>query len=276
MTTTSNPMIFYDIAMRSPVAENCCSPNPWKARYALNLKGVPYSTSWVELPDITNVRRGLGVPAARKFADGSDYHTLPMLSDPATNQTIGDSFDIAVYLQKTYPGSGAGDLFPNQKLDYEFGHDLALFAPLSERNESQFAEYARFNTNIDAAFSAHVLLMAYRLPFPPSTAEASKAEFVRRAGATSWEDFHAVGEQREKLLVSFHDTLGGIARLFERDLSGPFLLGKQATYADCIVGGWLRMMQVTLPEKEWEDARGWHGGIFARLHDALQEYAQVK
>ncbi|KAG2421502.1 hypothetical protein HFD88_005477 [Aspergillus terreus] len=273
---TSPTMVFYDIAMRPPTAETCCSPNPWKARYALNFKGMPYSTTWVDLPDIASVRHGLGVPASRKFADGSDYHTLPMLSDPSTGQIIGDSFDIAVYLQKTYPTSGAGDLFPPQKLDYEFSHDLALFAPLSQRNETHFSEYARFNTNVDAAFSAHVLLMVHGLPFPPETAETSRVVFVQRAGAASWDDFTVRGEEREKLKASFCETLGGIARLFERDASGPFLLGARASYADCIVGGWLRMMRVTLPAEEWEEARGWHGGVFARLHDALQVYAEVK
>ncbi|ODM23387.1 hypothetical protein SI65_00976 [Aspergillus cristatus] len=273
MTTT---MIFYDIAMRPPVAETCCGPNPSKSRFALNFKNIPYSTSWVQLPDITNVRRSLGVPASRKFGDGTDFYTLPMLFDPSTNSIIGDSFDIAVYLQKTYPNSGAGDLFPPQTLDFVFGHDLALLAPLSEQKEGEFNEYARFNTNVDAAFSAHVPLMVHGLPLDPATAEATKAEFVRRAGVSSWDDFAVSGEEREKLKNSFRDTLGDLAKLFLKDASGPFILGKQVSYADLIVGGWLRMMRGTLPGNEWEEARGWHGGVFGRLHDALEEYAEVK
>lgn len=272
----STAMIFYDIAMRPPVAATCCAPNPWKSRLALNFKDIPHSTSWVQLPDITKVHRGLGVPASRKFADGTDFYTLPMLSDPSTNSIIGDSFDIAAYLQKSYPNSVAGNLFPPQTLDFVFGHDLALLAPLSERKEGEFDEYARFNTNVDAAFSAHVPLMIHGMPLDPTTAEATKAEFVRRAGVTSWDDFAVSGEEREKLKNSFRDVLGDLAKLFLRDSSGPFLLGKQASYADFIVGGWLWMIRGTLPDDEWEEARDWYGGVFGRLHDALEKYGEVK
>ncbi|KAF8941926.1 hypothetical protein BGZ47_007039, partial [Haplosporangium gracile] len=97
----STGLVFYDVAMRPPFTTTCCAANPWKSRYALNFKKVPYSTSWVQLPDITKVRRALGVPASRKFADGTDFYTLPMLSDPTHGAIVGDSFDIAIYLQKT-------------------------------------------------------------------------------------------------------------------------------------------------------------------------------
>lgn len=122
MSALSNPpskastIVFYDIAMRPPVEENSCAVNPWKTRLALNFKGVPYTTSWVPLPDISKVRSKLKVPPCRKFADGSDFYTLPIIEDPTTGSLVGDSFDIAVYLQKTYPNSGAGDLFPLKRL----------------------------------------------------------------------------------------------------------------------------------------------------------------
>jgi glutathione S-transferase len=279
MPTTSipsSPIVFYDIASRPPVEKNCYSPNPWKTRLALNFKGLPYSTSWVALPDIAKVRSSLKVPPCRKFADGTDFFTLPIIEDPATDSLIGDSFDIAVYLQNTYPNSGAGDLFPAQTIDYVFTHDLALLVPLSECRESEFPEYAKFNVNVDAAFSAHVQLTVQGFPFDPATAEISKAEFVRRAGVTCWEDFALVGEEREKMKDSFRNMLGGLAKLFLRDTRGPFLLGTRASYADLIVGGWLRMMRATLPESEWEEVRSWHGGLFGWLHDALEVYAEVK
>ncbi|RAK84049.1 glutathione S-transferas-like protein [Aspergillus costaricaensis CBS 115574] len=278
-TTTSNPtptMTYYDIAMRPPVTGNAAAVNPWKARLALNFKNAPYSTTWVKLPEVSKVRRSLNLPACRKFADGSDFYTLPILSDPTTNSLIGDSFDIAVYLQKTYPASGDGDLFPPQTLDYELKEDLKVLVPLSERNDTEYADYARFNNNVDAAFSVHTLLMVQKMPFDPETAEESKAEFVRRAGFKSWDDFALDGEKREQVLSSFRDMLGDLARMFDRDTSGPFLLGQRPSHADFIVGGWLRMSRVTLPSTEWEQLRGWHGGVFGRLHDALDVYAEVK
>jgi glutathione S-transferase len=278
MSTTealSSPIVFYDIAVRPPVEKNCCSPNPWKARLALNFKRVSYSTTWVALPDIPTVRNSLNVPACRKFADGSDFFTLPIIKDPAHESLVGDSFDIAVYLQETYPNAGAGNLLPRQTLDYTYSHP-AILVPLSECRESEFSEYAKFNMNVDAAFTMHVQLTVQGFPFDPAVEEATKAEFVRRAGLSSWEDFALVGEAREKTMASFRDTLGGLAKLFPGGEDKPFLLGETASYADMIIGGWLRMMQVTLPKGEWEQVRSWHGGLFSRLHDALDVYAEVK
>ncbi|GMG26484.1 hypothetical protein OAory_01087080 [Aspergillus oryzae] len=275
LSNSSKSIVFYDIAMRPPREKTCCAPNPWKARLALNFKGVPYSTSWVPLPDIAKVRRSLQVPACRKFADGTDFFTLPIIEDPATDASVGDSFDIAVYLQKTYPTSGAGDLFPPQTLDYTFTHPTILI-PLSKCRDNEFPEYAKFNMNVDAAFTAHTQLALQGFPFDPATAETSKAEFVRRAGMTSWEDFALVGEARQKVMDSFREMLGGLAKLFVRDPSGPFLLGTRPSYADLIVGGWLRMMRATLPQSEWEEVSSWHDGLFGRLHDALEVYAEVK
>ncbi|KAJ5780628.1 hypothetical protein N7457_005788 [Penicillium paradoxum] len=274
MSTKS--ITFYDIAMRPPVEKSCCSPNPWKARMALNFKGIPYSTTWVPLPDVAKVRNSLKVPACRKFADGTDFFTLPIIEDPNTNSSVGDSFDIAVHLQQTYPDSGAGDLFPPQTIDYVFKPENPIMIPLSEIPESPFPEYAKFNVNVDAAFTSHVQLGVQNLPFDPATAEISKAEFARRGGVKSWDDFAISGEPREKLKESFRNTLGELGKLFLKDTSGPFILGSKASYADLIVGGWLRNMRATLPEGDWEDVRNWHDGLFGRIYDALEVHAEVK
>ncbi|KAL5341638.1 hypothetical protein BJX70DRAFT_386643 [Aspergillus crustosus] len=278
MATT---ITFYDIALRPPVEKTCCSPNPWKTRQALNFKALPYKTKWVGLPDIQKVRSEMKVPPVRKFVDGEDFFTLPIIEDPNAEVFVGDSFDIAVHLQKHYPDSGAGDLFPDQKIDYTFEHPF-IMVPLSECNEKEFPEYARFNANVDATFTAHVQLTTQGFPFDPATAETVQAEFVRRAVAAGapnvnwWEDFAVVGDAREKTKQAFREALGGLAELFLRDASGPFMLGERACYADLIVGAWLKMLRVTLPESEWDEVKGWHGGVFGRLHDALEVFAEVK
>lgn len=276
--STTNPIVFYDIAMRPPAEKNCCSPNPWKARMALNFKGLPYATKWVPLPDVSKVRSSLNVPSVRKFADGSDFYTLPIIEDPTTDSLVGDSFDIAVYLQQTYPDSGAGDLFPAQKIDYVFKPNDPIPIPLSDTRDGD-QEYARFNVHVDAAFSAHVQLTVQTFPFDPATAEISKAEMVRRAGVpgvTRWEDFAVYGEEREKKKESFRTALGDLGQLFLKDTSGPFILGSRVTYADLIVGGWLRMLRAALPASEFEEVKSWHNGLFGQLHDALEVYAEVK
>lgn len=275
-SSSETPLVLYDIAMRPPREQNTSAPNPWKARLALNFKAAPYSTQWVPLPNVSKVRSGLGVPAGRKFADGTDFHTLPLLHDQSTSQIIGDSFDIAVYLQDKYPESGAGDLFPPQELDFAYTANEALLVPLSENSKKGHVNYAEFNRNVDAAFTTHTLLMLQGMPLDPSTAEATKAEFCRRAGVDSWDAFSLVGEARQGVLASFEATLSGLAKLFNKDPSGPFILGNKPSYADLIVGGWLRMANKDLPDDEWQALRSWQQGTWGRLHDALEIYAQVK
>ncbi|PYH49138.1 uncharacterized protein BP01DRAFT_352657 [Aspergillus saccharolyticus JOP 1030-1] len=284
-TTSTTPLTFYDIATRPPAQENSCSPNPTKTRLALNFKSLPYNTTWVPLPDVSAVRQSLHLPACRQFADGSDFYTLPILHDPNTNTLVGDSFDIAIHLQNTYPSSGHGDLFPPQPLNYTFPQDPPPIVPLSatrdtSANPALLEPYARFNVHVDAAFTAHTPLTVQGFPFDPATEETVKAEFVRRAqlaGAPvqNWADFKCEGEYRKSLLESFEKTLGGLAEAFARD-GGPFVLGERVSYADFIVGGWLRMFRVMLPLEEWEMVSGWHGGVFGRLYAALEVFAEVK
>ncbi len=268
----TDAMEFYDIAMRAPA-----SPNPWKSRLALNFKGIAHTTKWISLKDIPEVRRGLEVPACRKLAGGEDYYTLPILVDPSAGSRIGDTFDIAIYLQRTHPASGAGDLFPAIKLDFTWDEEFPSGAPpLSERggqDDELHAEYARFNSHVDTAFSVNAGLMGSHMELD---SEESKEVFLRRLHLTRWEELEVKGEARVKMTESLRLMLGKLAVTFSEDASGPFVLGKQACYADLIVGGWLHMMQATLPDEEWQAARGWHGGIFGALYDALEQYAEMK
>lgn len=124
------------------------------------------------------------------------------------------------------------------------------------------------------AFSLHAQLMAHGMKWDPNYEREIKAEFVRRAapyGIKSWEEMGLKGEARDRMRASLREALGGLAVLLQRDDSGPFMLGKQPSYADIIVGGWLRMLSKTLETEEWEEVKTWYDGVFGRLHAALQE-----
>ncbi|KAL4937052.1 hypothetical protein BDV06DRAFT_227331 [Aspergillus oleicola] len=282
MTTAATPTLtFYDIQMRPPLQETACSPNPSKTRLALNFKDVPYETNWVALPSIADLRQSLHIPAGRKFADGTDFYTLPIVYDPSTDTYVGDSLDIAIYLDKTYPAEGAA-LFPSNppQLDFVYDDKYGILVPLSDISEvakqERYLAYAEFNRHADAAFTMHVQLCAERLPFHPDTEKISKAEFCRRAGKKSWDEFVVPAEMRAGLMASFQSMLGDLARLYTRDTTGPFILGARVCYADFIVGGWLRMFRVCLPENEWGEVKGWQGGVFGKLYEALETYLTIE
>ncbi|KAK3987696.1 hypothetical protein QBC44DRAFT_331081 [Cladorrhinum sp. PSN332] len=272
-TTTPPRLTYYDIAFAQPRELNTAAPNPWKGRYTLNFKAVPYKTEWVPMPDIAKTRQGLGIPACRKFADGTDFHTLPVLKDNETGAVVGDSLDIAHYLQTNFPDSGAGDLFPKQDLNFICPGAVEILVPLSKReDDSVHPDYALFNTNVDWAFTLHCQLTTAGMKWDPELKEQIQAEFVRRAGVQKFEDMCIVGkEARQKLLDSLEKTLLDLADMYKRDTKGPFLLGSQPSFADIIVGGWLRMYSKTLEDGEWEQIAAWYGGVFGKLHAALQE-----
>jgi glutathione S-transferase len=274
LSPAPSPLIFYDIS--SPLEPRSYAPNPSKSRLALSFKRVPFKTTWVDIPDIPTVRKGLGCPAVRKLDDGSDYYTLPMLEDPATGRVIGDSFDIAEYLEDTFPESG-GCLFPADStrtgLDYESpDKDMPFLVPLTPRRDGKHEDYARFNWHVDSTFTAYVALVGSYLPFNPASAETVREMFVKRAHLSSWEDLCVTGEARKQLMTAFEAGLASLAELYVVHKDGPYLEGSRATYADLIVGGWLTMMSATMPAEEWKEFRTWHGGVLARLHDALQKH----
>lgn len=232
--------------------------------YALNFTNTPYRTTWIPPQDVAATRKKLGVPACRKYADGTDFLTLPILKDPTTTSStqqegtlVGDSFEIAIHLHNKHssPDRGRPPLFPP--------NSLALHRIL--------------NAHVDALFTLNgVQLAGYYMPLDPATAESTRADFARRAGVSRWEDLEIPpgSEERKKQLAAFEAALGsGLAAWFVRRDEGPFLEGRTPMYADFIVGGWLQMMRNCLPE--WEELRGWHGGLWGRLYDALEEWAEV-
>lgn len=248
MESNAQPTIlFYDIASAPPVT--CYAPNPWKIRYALNFKQAHYQTEWVELPDIPTVRKSLGLAANRVLPDGSPFYTLPIIKNLSTGELVGDSFEIAQYLDRLYP------------------EGPRLLPP------STVGLISAFNSQVDAVFTQHCVLCVQGMPYNPATAEESKATFAKRAGKERYEDLMITGEARAGILESFQNALGELAKAYRRT-EGPFLDGDTPTYADFIVGSWLNFYKKTI--EEWEQLFGWHDGLWGELHRALEKYAEVK
>ena len=218
-------------------------------RLALNFKGANYQTRWVELPDITSIRKELDVAPNRTLPDGSPFYTLPIIRNTSTGEVIGDSFEIACYLDKIYPTSPI--LVPPGTVGLQ----------------------KAFNIQVDAIFTNHILLTTHGMPLNPETAEVTKKTFMDRFGAKSWDDFAVNGEERVKLLASFETALGDLAKIYKQTES-VFIEGESPCYADLIVGGWLGMVKETTPE--WKDIRTWHDGFLGKLDEALAQYAVVR
>ena len=116
-----------------------------------------------------------------------------------------------------------------------------------------------------------MILIGAQMPFNPATADETRAMFAKRAHLRSWEDLKCEGEARVQAKEKFKASLESLAGFFQVHNEGPFLEGKEPNYADFIVGGWLNHFAMLMPGEEWREVAGWHGGVFGRLHDVLQE-----
>ncbi|AEO69919.1 uncharacterized protein THITE_2120679 [Thermothielavioides terrestris NRRL 8126] len=311
---TPNPTItFYDIIL-DPAAYPM-SPNPWKTRYALNFAGVPYRTTWVPLNAIAATRSALGLPAIRKHADGSDFPTLPIIRDPLgkppaktdkgeaaaapgeeEEAVIGDSFDIALHLQRTHLSPNQQHTTKNQLFPSLSSTNHTPSGAAADADAGSVALHRAFNALVDELFTRYgAPLAGTYMPFDPRTAAADKAAMLVRfpgGAAARWEDLEIPpgSEARRGMLREFEDALEqklgscfgagagagrGCGDGEERRAAGPFMGGRGSPmYADFIVGGWLQFMRGCLPE--WEEMRDkWSGGKWGRLFDALEEWAQV-
>ncbi|SMQ50826.1 unnamed protein product [Zymoseptoria tritici ST99CH_3D7] len=271
--TSENPIVFYDIASDAP--RRTFAPNPWKTRFALNFKGVPYRTEWTHMPNITSVREKLGVPANRTLPDGTPYHTLPVIHDVARGEVIGDTFEIALYLDRAFPDSPS------------------LFRP------STTGLTAALNQHIDGLFTKHVGLCS-TMPFDPSVKDECMAIFAKRAGVKSLEDVKMTPKQREAMFVSFEAALGELAKVYRheggttdyvwrqggtdlaqkqrsgRQGAAMFLDGEGPAYGDFVVGAWLKMMEASMATEDWARVKGFQGGFWGRVVDALSPWTEIK
>jgi glutathione S-transferase len=267
--SSDNRIVFHDIASDAPA--RTFAPNPWKTRYALNLKGLDYTTKWIDMPDIPKLREELGVKATRTLPDGKPFHTLPILKDG--DIVIGDTFEIAVYLDNAY--SDAPKLFrPNT---------IGLTAA--------------FNAQIDTLFTPFSALCS-KMPFREP--EPALDVFVKRLGVSCWDDLQLSEEQKKAIWVTMENGLGELAKAYShmggttdhflrpsgtakeqaqkagRREAGPFLDGDGPAYADFIVGAWLKMLQMSMEPDDWERVRGMQDGLWGRVVDALERWAEIK
>ncbi|KAK1462728.1 hypothetical protein CMEL01_13839 [Colletotrichum melonis] len=270
MDASNKPTItFYDIIL-DPKAYPM-APNPWKTRFALNFAQVPYRTTWVPLNAVAETRNSLQLPANRRHDDGTDFPTLPIIRDPLASSSssgekkeilVGDSFDIALHLQRTYLTDKKHQLFQD-----------------GENGSSTVSLHRIFNAFVDQVFSQYgAPLGGFYMPLDPRTAEADRQSFLDRFPGKKWEDLEIPpgSEVRKKMLADFETNLEAkLGPCFPVGGAGPFMDGRESpVYADFIVGGWLQFMRGCLPE--WEPLRNeWSGGKWGRLFDALQEWTGV-
>ncbi|KAJ6557293.1 hypothetical protein DFH09DRAFT_541899 [Mycena vulgaris] len=241
------PIVFYDIPSTAP---GCVwSPNTWIIRYALNFKGLPYSTTWVEYPDIADVCKAIGAEPSMIRKNGTPYYSLPVIRDPNTGTVVSDSARIAEYLDATYP-------------------DTPKLIPAGTRT-LQKAFRAAFD-------NASGPIAPYIIPAIAGILRPRSEEYFVRTREEHFKkklaDLVPTGEAHE---IAWKEVEAGYGKIHGWMLEGdPFVMGETISLADFCVAGEMQwcMTGFGADSDKWKDMMTWHGGRWARLIDALKKY----
>ncbi|KAI0058410.1 hypothetical protein BV25DRAFT_1234264 [Artomyces pyxidatus] len=225
----SNVITFYDIPGNAS-ADVAWSPNTWRIRYALHIKGIAYRTVWLEYPDIEQAMKKLGAQPT-DTRDGEPLYTLPVIHDPATGAIVADSLPITLYLDEKYPDT------------------LQLLPPASRALQIAF-----INTYVGAVLMAPMSLV---LEGSAKQLNPRSEEYFRRTRAKMYgkpvAEIASAAEERDTLLKQLID---GMVQLGGWKGELPFLGGNTVSYADVVVAANLKWLAVVSDKSEWERVRG--------------------
>ncbi len=202
-------MLLYELCGRDPL--QVFSPHCWKARMALAHKGLAFEvrpTPFTKIPEVA----------------GGFSKTVPVLDDNGT--LVRDSFEIALYLERTY--ADRPSLFGGPG-----GEAMARFVERWCQFNVQGALLRLIVADIHAALDA------------PDQAYF-RADREKRLGET----LEAVQAGREERLGAFREALRPLREMFAFQ---PFIGGASPLFPDYVVFGALQWARVASPLKELAD-----------------------
>ncbi|KDQ50539.1 hypothetical protein JAAARDRAFT_199937 [Jaapia argillacea MUCL 33604] len=254
----SNVITLYDIPAAS-IKDRAWSPNTWKARFALNIKGIPYKTVWLEYTEIEPALLKLGAKATDTKPDGRPHYTLPVIHDPSTNAVVSDSYAIAEYLDAQYPDTIP--LFPKGSAALQAGFVRAL------------QDLALSNVWV-------ILLPATHDRLNPG--ELSQDYFRRtreaRFGKTL-EELCPEGKERKETWGLVRRGWSLVDGWFKknRDGEGDFVIGKEVTFVDVFIVSFLLWFKLILGEdsEAWKSVLTWDEGRWGKMLEAFEKWQVV-
>jgi len=250
----SNVITFYDIPSKT-VEGIAWSPNTWKTRLALNFKGVPYKTVWVEYPDIEALSKEIGAAPTGVKKDGSPSYTLPAIYDPKTKKVISDSQDIAEYLDATYPSEPL--LFPPGTVALQIAFQEAFTATALPSFFAPMLQESGFVLNEKSA-------VYFR-----QTREAMYGKPL--------EQFSPVGPTRDGDWKKVEQGFSVVAGWLKRNGGGLYVMGDTPSYADLNILAFLFWVKSVrgANSSDWKNIQTWDNGTWGKLIKAFDQYTAI-
>ncbi|KAF9519898.1 hypothetical protein BS47DRAFT_1387833 [Hydnum rufescens UP504] len=262
MSTEQPSIVLYDIPRNVPAGQGGSgwSPNTLKSRIALNYKGIPFTTEWVEYPDIAPKFKALGLAPN---PEGTPY-TAPVIryTPPGSKegQYTMDSSAIADFLDRTFPARA-----------------LYRGSPQSQRAQREFRDliqpcaYVRFRAFVlhGVASQLHPVSEAYFRGYlvpvygPLDQLLTPRAKYDE-ALAHVVEGFNSLSEFVDR------EEAAGNEVLYAPDEEGV----RAPTYAGMVFTGVLEWLHRAGGQEAWEDIINLNGGRWAQLWKAVEPYAR--
>lgn len=219
---SSSKAILYDLPHKEPNTHTCWSPNVWKTRLALNYKKIPYTSEFIEHPDIEAKLSSLGItpnpptPAGQPGPKQSPY-TLPAMRLP-DGKYIQDSANIIVELEKQCPEPS---LHLENGLHAQAGKLLGGIAfPLLKILYPTIARNIVMDKYVDWWVEKKETMLGMTMQ-----------EFEASGGENAWKAAEPGFAALKEFLAS------------NKKDEGPFLLGSQVCYGDFIIVSMLESMR---------------------------------
>ncbi|KDQ50540.1 hypothetical protein JAAARDRAFT_141818 [Jaapia argillacea MUCL 33604] len=252
----SNVITFYDIPAAS-IKGGAWSPNTWKVRLALNIKGIPYKTIWLEYPEIEPTLLKLGAKPTDTKVDGRPHYTLPVIHDPSTNAIVSDSYAIAEYLDAQYPDTTP--LFPKGSAALQAGFIRA------------FQDVALSNVRVILLPVTHGRLNPISQDYFRRTREANFGKKL--------EEFCPEGKEREETWELVRRGWSLVDGWFKKNRDGEdgFVTGREVTFVDVFIVSSLLWFKLILGEdsEAWKTILTWDEGRWGKLLEVFEKWQVV-
>ncbi|ESK89757.1 hypothetical protein Moror_16840 [Moniliophthora roreri MCA 2997] len=219
------------------------SVHVWKTRYALNYKGIPYTTVWVDFTLIEETAKQLGALPTAVRADGSPKYTVPIIKDSKTGAVVSDSLRIAEYLDETYPDTPP--VVPKGSRALQ-----AAFADTSILKFIPFVPLVRPHTQ---PYYSKPTQEAFDILFGGPVVELSE-------------------DEKTKLMVQGREGLAQVSAWLKKD--GVFVMGDKPVFVDFSLAAWFFILRIAFGKdsREWKEIADWDDGRWSKLLEGVESY----
>ncbi|KAK5120687.1 hypothetical protein LTR85_006045 [Meristemomyces frigidus] len=187
------------------------------ARLALNYKGLPYKTEWIEYPDIAPKFKSFGIPPNAPGTSNYEY-SVPAIRISGGSY-IMESRAIAKALEELQPE-------PSLHLDNGYTDSVQAVAGKVQGALMPAGVY-RIPTKLLNPRGSNYFRETREKRFGMSLEDLAKSD---KGGENAWKNAHAPMEELKAILHEHDD--------------GPYVMGEQVSFADFILAGLWRFVQL--------------------------------